>query len=196
MLVRPPEHVGVGELFRLLAAPSPRYPIAHRLGALPGLPLYARALAPLDSETLRDAARGAPKGADAVAYAQGLFAAAVVTADGSPVFASEEHAGMLDETEALALYGALRAALDIVAPEHATAHVGAWKAALVSGARQNLAIASRMYSAADVALGYGVSMRMPRADRYWGKPLCDLTEGQMMAFSAAVEVIAALVKDS
>ena len=64
----------------------------------------------------------------------------------------------------------------------------------ISSARYAV-IASRMYSAADVALGYGVSMRMPRADRYWGKPLCDLTEGQMMAFSAAVEVIAALVKD-
>lgn len=188
----PPANLDAGALFRLHASPSPRYPIAHRLSAIPAVPLFARAPTPLEREAVADAARGAPQGADAMAYAVALFAAVIVTRDGYPVFASEDEAGSLWEGEALALYDATKSALDAVSPSLASSDVKSWKAALVKGARVNLSIASRMYSCADVVIGFSASMRAGRPDRYWGKPVCSLTDGQMMAFSAAHEVIAAL----
>ena len=188
----PPADIHAGALFRLHASPSPRYPIAHRLSAIPAVPLFARAPTPLEREAVADAARGAPKGADALVYAVALFATVIVTREGHPVFASEDEAGSLWEGEALALYDATKRALDVVAPALLSCDVKAWKAALVKGARVNLSIASRMYSCADVVIGFSASMRAGRPDRYWGKPVCSLTDGQMMAFSAAHEVIAAL----
>ena len=190
----PPADIDAGLLFRLHASPSPRYPIAHRLSAIPTVPLYARALTPLEREAVADAARGAPEGVDATNYAVALFAAVVMTREGRPVFASEDEAGSLGEGEALALYRATRVALDVIAPSFASSHTKAWKASLTQGARAHLAIAHRMYSCSDVTLGYGASMRTGRPDRYWGKPVCELTDGQVMAFASAFEVVAALLQ--
>lgn len=142
---------------------------------------------------MSDAARGAPPGAETLDYAVALFAAVVVTRDGHPVFASEDAAGSLAEGEALALYGATRRALDIIAPSFSSADAKLWKTAMADGARENMAIAHRMHSCADVSLGYGASVRVGRPDRFWGKPVCALTDGQIMAFSAGLEVIASIL---
>lgn len=66
-----------------------------------------------------------------------------------------------------------------------------WLVVLRSGAQAgpNLYAASNAADSRDLVLGWSGRARMPRPDRYYGLPVCRLTDGQLLAYDAACSVI-------
>ena len=187
----PPKGIPNARLFRLLLArPRPWWPLSLRVAAAPETPLHVVALRGVEVEEALDAAK-AHGGEDAHfdRFKLEVVARALHTPDGR-AFGSADEPGALTDTEGEALVGAVLEGLAIVSPTYARSTVAAWEAALRDGARAG----ANLHEA--VLLGgcvqHGWAGLTPRPDLYFGAPLADLTDGQMMAYRAAREVVKAM----
>lgn len=180
-LLGPPPDVSPPRLFRLLASRArAEQPIAFRFAGVEHAPLVVRA--PLASE-LASALDAAPPDA---------FAAALVAVslyDGNErVFASAADVLELPDVELPALTHDVVSALARVAPFYGRCDEEAWHRALVAGARHrsNATAFRALAGSVDLVLGAKRPIFIERPDRYFGVPLADLTDGQWMAFRAAL----------
>jgi len=183
-LLQPPAGVAPERLFRLLVQrPRAEMPIAFRFAGIDE-PLAVRALRGPESSA-QWPEEGLPASVAEGRHLAGLIAAAL-RHRGAPVFETPEQASDLAPGEFYALAGAVVEALSVISPLLGRVDRDAWLTTLAKGAwhPSNRVDAEAMCLAHDVVLGSKVYYH-PRPDRYYGAPLCELTDGQMLAFTAA-----------
>ena len=174
-------------LFRLLVDRAPRLPIAFRFADAPEAPLVVRGLRGSDVMGAIDSALDSPEDARELAFYPLMLEAALVSPDGRPFADAATYRGV-DADELRRAWYAVSDALNIVSPIRATADVNAWNRVLHEGAQQNGGIVGRIGECLDVSVGFGGVVRIPRPDRFFGLPTCELTDGQLMAFAAAYRI--------
>lgn len=190
---RPPDDVPPQRLFRLLVRrPRPWQPIAYRYPAAPDVALHVRALTPLElAEALDDAGdEGAPAEV-ASDRAMGRVVVAGLWEDHGPVFTSAEQAARMPHQAWGSLMDAALRGLAGIMPSRALCSAdewAEWRKALDKGARHpsNMGEAFRMRDCHDLVLGWRGSVRRFRPERYFGLPVADITDGQLLAFDAAI----------
>lgn len=106
-------------------------------------------------------------------------------ANGRQAFASADDVADLPDHVVLELGNALHGALRIVSPLYGRANSDAWGAVLRAGAAASQSIAIPLGGSRDD----GPHRTAPRPDRYFGKPLIALTDGQWMAYRAAASYL-------
>lgn len=171
-------------LFRLLiAAPRPTLPIASRIAGLSGA-LSVRAPLSRDALEIIDAARDNRE-------ATARIVAAALLYDGQPAFASVEEFGTLTLPEADEIIRDASHALDVIAPVIGRCDGVAWHIKLCIGAKHhtNAAACRALGTAYEVHSGLKHARVVERPERYFGVPLCELTDGHWLAFRAARAVI-------
>jgi hypothetical protein len=156
--------------------------------------LRVRAISGLDEAAIADAAESAGHLGGSRAAAE-LISRALLTDDG-PAFATAADVGVLMDFEAMALARDVRAVLDVISPTYARCDVGEWAAALKQGANAGLNWAETLAlgGCVDVAYGFSSGRLIERPDRYFGVPLADMTDGQWMAYRAALDIVEGLRK--
>jgi hypothetical protein len=122
-----------------------------------------------------------------------VLSATVFTRKGR-AFATAEQAAMLNATEIDTLGKEVLDALHYISPTYQGSDLAAWNIALKEGASHSLNFqeALLMYRSCD-RVGMDATV-YERPDRYFGLPMCELTDGQLMVFSAAVQFIADAVR--
>ncbi len=183
----PPRKFDPGRLFRLLAHPDrPRLPISHRIRGAENVPLEVRAPTCCEFHEALEA----PEHPDGMPW-RAIIAATVWSGDRRAFGISGVSVGQLTEAEFKHLRDQVRKALDVIAPMAGRCNEPAWIAALAQGAAHtfNRRQTGLMAASRDLVIGYSSSVRMFRPDRYYGKPLAQLTDGQVMAYSAACDLI-------
>lgn len=177
----PPPDVSPPRLFRLLVArPRPEQPIAFRFAGVEHAPLVVRA--PLACE-VNAALDVAPSDAAAAA-----LVAVSLYADGARLFGSAADVLDLPDVELPALTRDVLSALARIAPMYGRCNEPAWHEALVRGSQHpsNRTAWRALAGSVDIVLGAKRPIYVERPDRYFGVPLADLTDGQWMAFRAAL----------
>lgn len=119
--------------------------------------------------------------------------AAALWEPGGPVFSSPEQASRMPQREWLRLVDASLRALYGVMPSRSFCNErqwGEWTRVLETGARHptNLSEMVRIHACCDVVVGFAGRAFLRRPDRYFGLPVADITEGQILAFDAAFNV--------
>lgn len=113
-----------------------------------------------------------------------LVTVALCDEQGVPLL-SREHTGMLYETDLAHLAIAVTKALNVCSPVMWRCNTDAWRKALSNGAQHTTNISDMMAMAeSGEPLGNEGGHRW-RPDRYYGAPVCELTDGQVMAYDAA-----------
>ncbi|MGK3981310.1 hypothetical protein WMF38_57465 [Sorangium sp. So ce118] len=195
MNVVPPAGVSPARLFRiLLQRPRAVAPLARRITGAEHVALRVRAISSLDEAAIADAAENAGPNAGSRAAAE-LLVRALLT-DHGPAFASSADVGALMDFEAMSLAREVRSVLDVISPTYARSDVGAWAATLKKGAYAgvNWAETLAIGGCVDYAFGFGVGRFTERPDRYFGMPLAEMTDGQWMAYRAALDIVEGLKK--
>ena len=123
----------------------------------------------------------------------GLIATSVVTTRGRAFNSSTEVLGLSDGEVSQFGLEVLRA-LHAISPTYHHSNVEAWRMALKEGAQHgsNITEALTMYRSCDRVGMNGVAWERP--DRYFGLPMCELTDGQLLVYSASVELIGSMLK--
>lgn len=151
--------------------PRPQEPIALRLTVAPEIALHV-------------VAPSAPEAAALDGDAD--IIAAVLHAGRGRVFASGADVEQLDGAEFDRLRRAVFVALDACAPVLSLQT----QRELRAGASANGSIAWLMFLSADTVIGaMGAVATIERPERYYGVPTCQITDGQLMCYSAAVEYL-------
>lgn len=135
-----------------------------------------------DVQAIRDDAERLDPFTRSGATTAGIVAAALLSR-GAPVFRSgREVMGLPCETFA-GLSGAVMAGLGTISPLYGWSNIDAWLTALERGSRHpsNAAARETMRISHDITLG-SKAFFLPRPDRFYGLPLCALTDGQLLAF--------------
>lgn len=198
----PPQEVPKHILFRsLLERPRPRWPLKFRVPCAPDIQLYAVALRGIEHAEALEANEGAEEAqgqADGeqltvTAIAADLVARAVHTRRGR-AFSGAAEVLMLRGDEVAVLGLDVLNALHRISPTYQQSNVDAWRMALKEGAQHpsNFHEALTMYRSCDRVGMNGVAYERP--DRYFGMPMCEMTDGHLMAYSAAVELVNNMVK--
>lgn len=186
----PPRDVPAARLFRLLLGrPRPVLPLALRLPFAPDVALAVQGLTALEDAEVVDVDPDLPPEILRSTIARRLIAAALL-ADGRPAFASAEDVGALTEPEVRALSNAVFRAAHVVSPVRRAVDTKAWHDRLVEGAkhRVNRSTAEAIFLSTQTIVWPRAVTHEPAPDRYFGMPLADLTDGQLMVYSAAVSV--------
>lgn len=164
-------------------------PLAFRFPFAPALALSVRGLTALeDAEVVDvDAAHGEEIRRSEVT--RGLMVACLV-ADDRPAFGSPEEVDALTEDETDALLAAVAPAFNTVSPLRRRIDLDAWQEVLKRGAQHplNISAAATVAAATRTVIGFSGVVRESAPERYFGLPLADLTDGQILAYSAAKAV--------
>ena len=194
----PPPHstISPAKLFRLLCGgPRPRLPITTRLLVARSTPLFVVGLRGVEEQEAVDMADGMkPESLRLNRVVAEILVRCLWTPEG-PAFSSADDLGLLGRTEGDTLHAEAARAFLIVSPTYPrqSARDGeAWSRVLEEGARD----ASNLHEMVTLggAIEYGYRGLTPRPDIYWGVPLCQLTDGQMMAYRAARKVYARMIE--
>jgi hypothetical protein len=183
----PPRDVAPERLFRLLLRrPRPLLPLTFRLPFAPAIALAVQGLTALEDAEVVDVDSDLPAEIRTSTIARRLIAATLL-ADGSPAFASAEDVGALTASEVQALSGAVFRGLHVVSPMLRSINRDAWHDVLVKGAehRANLSTAGAIFTSTTTLVTPTRFVHLPAPDRYFGLPLADLTDGQLLAYNAA-----------
>lgn len=193
----PPSHIDAASLFRLLSTRErPCVDLGYRLPLAPDVLLRVQGLRGPEMAAAYhvdspDRMRGASTAAARV------VACSLLDDDGL-AFGSAGDLGGLTLSELTQLGGAVHAALATISPTYGRSDIGAWSARLTEGAKDdgNYFTAITMANCTDVVMGMGGAAYMPRPDRYYGKPVIELTDGQLMAYRAAWDMVNELRGDN
>lgn len=173
-LIGPPpaEEVPAADLFRLLLEkPRPWVPSSD----VPGGGVFA--ISALDAARIRLEVRSKPKPIQASTLARHEVAAATAL--------SLENTGRLHERELRRIHDAVTDAWRLCHPRYDGRHdLPAWAAQLDEGARELVSITVSLGACLSAYGSHGVE----RPDWWFQIPLSDLTDGQWMAYRAAVRV--------
>jgi hypothetical protein len=170
----PPSGVDPSRLFRRFLLPRIVTPIAHRLSFAPAHELHVRALLPEQWDEAVD-------GTDEPTHA--LVGLALCDASGHPL-TTPEAVYDWSSRELAVCSRAVMAALCEVGPTYAMSNHVAWSAALMQGARRNM---NRATSLATFEVAGKHPIETP--ERFYGVPRRLITDGQWMAYRAAVDVV-------
>lgn len=96
-----------------------------------------------------------------------------------------EHTGQLDGHELHKLALAVVAGLNVISPAIWRCNIDAWKKTLTKGANHFTNVADMMAMAESGEPTYDLGTRHWRPDRYFGAALCELTDGQILAYDSA-----------
>jgi hypothetical protein len=178
-LLLPPKHISSDRLFRLLIArPRPTWPLEYRAPFAPNVALHVQALRGTEELSALDGAYGCsrtdPKWRDAMSR---LVSLALYTPEGR-AFSSVADMDLILDEEFFALTRAVSVGLGVVSPTYYSSDHHQWDQVLQKGARH-------FTNAAEMYLLGGCET----AREYYGTPLADLTDGQLMAYRAARRIV-------
>lgn len=172
-------------LFRLLTTrPRPVWSLDFRIRAAPSVALFVRALTGKEDAAAFTSSWDEPEEIQNGVAARNLVTVALCDAQARPML-DYDHTGQLDERELYQLALAVMGGLNIVSPVFWRCAIDAWRAKLRSGAQHFTNVADMMTMAESGEPTYDLGTRQWRPDRYYGAPLCDLTDGQILAYDAA-----------
>jgi hypothetical protein len=163
-------------LFRVLSSRQPRWPVDFRPPGLERFRLEARGLSAHEADDLFDDFDNYERDKRLALTSPELVAVALL-ANGQRAFRSAEEVGELPSAVLDPLAAAVHRALAICSPLYGRSTRAAWDAVLRAGAAQ-----TAVTSALGGCVGEAGS---ERPDLYFGMPLCELTDGQWMAYRAA-----------
>lgn len=190
MALLPPRDVPPERLFRLLLRrPRPVLPLAFRLPFAPTLALSVRGLTALEDAEVVDVDAALTEEVRRSEVTRGLMVACLL-ADGRPAFGSPDEVDALTEDENDALLAAIAPAFNTVSPLRRRIDLDAWQDRLRKGAQHpaNINAAATVAAAVHTVVGWSGVVRESAPERYFGLPLADLTDGQLLAYSAAKAV--------
>lgn len=185
-LALPPAHLTTAALFRRVVRRDHQavvtLPKSRR-------PIVVRSLTPLEEGTIHDEATLKPEPVRADWLRCAFVAAAVRDPQGRRLWADgDAMAAALPEDLADAVAGKVMAVALSLGPSRLFSDYAAWDRAIRDGANHD------SNAAFAVPLGQCVGANgAPRPDRYWGLSLCQITEGQWIAFRAARAMVLALM---
>lgn len=186
----PPNDVPAARLFRLLLGrPRPVIPLDFRFPFAPDLALAVRGLTALEDAEVVDVDRTLP--AESIQNTiQRRVVTATLLANGRPAFAAADDVDALTEAEFAVLSSHVFRAAHTISPMRRSVNIQAWRDRLVEGAkhRSNISAASTVFMSTQTLVGPRSFIHEHAPDRYFGLPLADLTDGQLMAYAAAVAV--------
>lgn len=161
------------------------WPLRFRVRGAEHLPLEVVALRGLEASNALDVLSEEPARAASDRMC-GLIAASVHVR-GQPAFRSAAEVGMLDETEVKQLGAQVYEALFRVSPILHLIDSTAWRDVLKTGATEkaNMLTAARVATCVEIVSGFTKVVRTPRPDRWFGMPISELTDGQLLAYDAA-----------
>ena len=187
---KPPEGIPKHKLFRtLLQRPRPKWPLEFRVKGVEHIPLHVVGMRSIEAADLHEGLSEIEireiRGYESAAR---VIALCAHTRKGR-AFTSAEEVMMLSSLEVNELGWEITRALQYCSPTFRRSDTKAWSLALREGAEHmsNFYESLTMYRSCDRVGMDGVISERP--DRYFGIPMCELTDGQLMVFSAAVEAI-------
>ena len=184
-MLAPPRDVPPERLFRLLLRrPRPVLPLVFRFAFAPHVALAVRGLTAYEDAEISDVPPDDPTGRSLIAR---RLIAAVLLADGRPAFTDADAVGGLTEHEIAALGDAVVKAAHVVSPMRNKVDLAAWDDALQKGARhpQNIGVTMAIAAATEPLVAPQKLLRLSAPERYFGAPIADLTDGQLLAYYAA-----------
>lgn len=151
-------------------------------------PIIVRALTPLEEGIIQDEAMLRPEPVRADWRRCAFAAAAVRDPQGRRLWADgEAMAASLPEDLADAVTDKVMAVSLTIGPSRLFSDYQAWDKAIQTGTQHD----SNASFATSLGLCVGAN-GAPRPDRFWGLSLCQITEGQWIAFRAARSMVLAL----
>jgi len=192
---RPPTDCKEKFLFRsLLRRPRPQQALNFRVRGAEHIKLYARALKSLEQAEAFEAGDDIELEQLTVsAITAELISLTVYTPRGR-AFGSSDDVMRLSGNEIGQLGSEVLNVLHAISPTYSRSDTGAWEMALKKGAQDlsNIHEAMSMYRSCDRVGMDGTVYERP--DRYFGLPICELTDGQLMVFSAATKYVADAIR--
>lgn len=167
-------------LFRVLTSGQPRWPLSYRPPGLERFALEARGLSACEAADLFDELDRLERDKRAALLTLDLIALTLL-ADGRRAFSSPDEVAGLPSHVVTSLGLAVFDALRVCGPLYRSTNDAAWERVLRQGAKENPWTASVIGACVDD----GPSLIIGRPDRYWGKPVIEITDGQWMAFRAS-----------
>jgi hypothetical protein len=173
-MISPPKHIPAKRVFRLLSGvPRPLLEIEYRIEEAKNIQLFVQGLRGVEEAAALDAVEGiANEEAKYSSLAAELIQKSLLTSRG-PAFYSVNDVLKLKEYSLKPLWVAVRKALGIVSPTYSNANVIQWKFFLKEGASSHGNIVEAM------------KMSSCDAQEYYGLPMREVTDGQLIVFEAA-----------
>jgi hypothetical protein len=172
-------------LFRLLTSrPRPVWPLDYRIRAAPDVALFVCGLTGRE-----DASAWADNYDEPEALRRGItmgkLVAVALCDSGATRMLDYGHTGQLDPVELATLAIHVTKALNIVSPTMWRCDISAWRERLRAGAQHFTNVADMMAMAESGEPTAEMGIRQWSPDRYYGIPICELTDGQILAYDAA-----------
>lgn len=187
---KPPADIKPHLLFKgLLRRPRPRKALRFRIRGAEGVQLYARALKSIEKSEAMDLEPDTEVERVGLSLITAELVSMSVWTLRGRAFHTAEQVLQLDGPEISALANEVLDAHHYISPTFRYSDIVAWGTVLKVGAKHpsNLFEAMAMYKSCDRVGMEGIVLARP--DHYFGLPMCELTDGQMMAFSSAVDLI-------
>lgn len=185
-MIAPPKDITPERLWRtLIQRQRASWPLRFRVRGAESLSLSVVALRGLEAAEALDVLGEDPS--RVASDKMGGLIAACVAVHGKPAFRSSADVGMLDETEVRTLGVEVYETLARISPVMHVIDLPAWQRALKDGAMHvgNMLTSVRVAACVDIVGGFQKVVRVARPDRWFGMPIADLTDGQLLAYDAA-----------
>lgn len=181
----PPKSIEPAALFRELSSvPRASRKIDHRIRGAEGIELSVQSLSSHEFFLAKDAAG---KGQDNTPY----IVAACLFADGERAFCEPSDVFGLIEEEVRSLFQQVASVFSEISPIYCMIDYDAWLFALLEGSKHpsNLYTAYNMALCVDNVVGAERTITHPRPDLYYGLPMREITDGQILAYFAGKRAI-------
>lgn len=191
----PPPKCDKRLLFRgLLRRPRPQQALLFRVLGAEHVKLYARGVKGLEYAEAFEAGDDLEVEQLSISTITAALLSITVYTPQGRAFASGDDVLRLSSSEMAQLGSEVLDALHFISPTYQRSNIEAWSVALREGAahQSNFQEALAMYKSCDRVGMDAVAYERP--DRYFGLPMCELTDGHLMVFSAAVKFISDAVR--
>lgn len=162
-------------------------PLKYRVRGAEHIALYVVGLRADEGAEVIDAGADCDEASIVASHRACALISACVYLDGDRAFPTPKHAKQLFEPELVELHQEVVEAISRISPLYALIDYRAWVDALKTGASHpsNRAMAFRVAQCVDVVGGFTKAYKHPRPDRWYGVPISELTDGQLLAYDAA-----------
>ncbi len=192
---KPPPDCDKHKLFRsLLRRPRPQQALTFRVTGAEHIQLFVRSLKNLEYAEVFESGDDVELSQLAISTITAELIAATVFTKNHRAFSSADAVMRLSGTEIGQLGKEVLDVVHLISPTYQRSDAQAWKMALKEGAghASNIYEAMSMYRSCD-RVGMDATV-YERPDRYFGLPVCELTDGQLMAYAAAVECVSSAIR--